>query len=74
MNVTHALEYLRKDDQFKDLKYEVFRHKLKAKDSLNGKNGGLLLKEIFVSGPHLKAISFKWMVPITDGIVRMSGA
>lgn len=38
------------------------------------KNDGLVLKEIFVSGPILKAISFKWMVPSTDGIVRMNGA
>jgi hypothetical protein len=31
MNVTHALEYLQKDAEFKNLKYEVFRHKLKSK-------------------------------------------
>jgi hypothetical protein len=31
MNVTHALEYLQKDEEFKNLKYEVFRHKLKSK-------------------------------------------
>jgi hypothetical protein len=44
MNVTHALEYLRKEEQFKDLKYEVFRYKLKSKGLIKRKKRRLSIK------------------------------
>jgi transposase len=44
MNVTHALEYLHKDEEFKNLKYEVFRHKLKSKGLVKRKKRRLSVK------------------------------
>jgi hypothetical protein len=44
MNVTHALEYLRKEIEFENLKYEVLRKKLKSKNLIKRKKRRLSVK------------------------------
>ncbi len=54
MNVTHALEYLQRDEEFKNLKYEVFRHKLKSK--------GLVVKRNLRVRSSSEGTKGKWRV------------